>query len=176
MPEYLAKYTTRAAMMDGGTWMSDPDPHHNEYRFLAENDEDAAKKAEEYKSILGKEYFGPTTTLNSLDQVRNILSETPPPKPAPQKIHFRKDIGELVNESGSPYRGKRLNTISATSASRHPERQWAERDALERLVTLAEKEGAEAYEITSSIVEDSRQEYDGTPFTATVTAILYQSP
>ncbi len=175
MPEYLAKYTTRASLMDGGTWMADPDPHHNEYRFIAENDEDAVKKAEEYIPILRKEFWLPTTTLNSLDQTRKILPEITPPKPAPQKIHFQKDLGKLVNEMGSPYFGKRFNTISTHSASRHPERQWAENDVLAQLVTLAEKEGADAYEITSSTVEDSRQEYDGTPYTATITAIVYKN-
>ncbi len=81
----------------------------------------------------------------------------------------------MVNERGIPYQGKRLSTISARSASSHPYKKWAENDALAGLVTLAEKEGADAYEITGSIVEDSRQEYDGTPYTATVTAILYKS-
>ncbi len=173
MPEYLAKYTTRAAMFDGGAWMPDQEPHYDEYRFEAENDEKAQKVADGHKAVIARNYFGPNITLDSLDKVKEIVQEIT--TPAPQRIHFQKDIGQLVIESGITYQGKRLSTISARSASSHPYKKRAENDALAGLVTLVEKEGADAYEVIGSSIEDSRQEYDGTPYTATVTAILYKS-
>ena len=173
MKKYLAKYTTRAAMFDGGAWMPDPDSHHDEFRFEADNDGEAQKRAHEQKAVIAKQYFGSNITLDSLDQVREIVQETA--KPALQRIHFQQDIGQLVSELGVLYEGNRLSTISARSASSHPDRTWAENDALVKLITLAEQEGADAYEIINSSIEDSRQECDGTPYTATVTAILYKS-
>ena len=155
--------------------MPDPEPHHDEYRFEADNDAEAQKRAQEQKAVIAKNYFGSNITLDSLDQVREMEQEVLPLTPALQKIHFQQDIGQLVNEQSIPYEGKRVSTISARSASSHPDRTWAENDALAKLVTLAEQEGADAYEIINSSIEDSRQECDGTPYTATVTAILYKS-
>ncbi|MEK6901320.1 MAG: hypothetical protein AABX37_03195, partial [Nanoarchaeota archaeon] len=108
-----------------------------------------------------------------LDQVREVVQETAPP--ALQRIHFQKEIGQLVNERGVPYEGNRMNTISTHSARNHPTQAWAENDALDQLVTLAEQERADAYEVIGSSVEDSKQECDGAPYTATITAILYKN-
>ena len=175
MTTYLAKYTTKAAMFDGGAWMSDPEPHKDEYRFEADNDSKAQEMAKAQQAVIAKQYFGSNIALDSLDQVREMEQEVLPLTPALQRIHFQQDIGQLVNELGVPYEGKRVNTISARSASSHPDRTWAENDALAKLVTLAEQEGADAYEIIGSAVEDRQQECDGTPYTAMVTAILYKN-
>lgn len=175
MPEYLAKYTTRAAMFDGGAFMPDPEPHYDEYRFEAETDGDAAKIAEEYKSTLGKEYFGSAITLDSLDQVKPVKVE-PAPSATKQikKVHFDEKLEYLVDEREVKYEGRRFRTVSAGSDSRSTS-QDAENGALWNLESLATKAGADAYEIVSSALQDSKQEYDPKPWTAMVTAILYQS-
>lgn len=72
MPEYLAKYTVKSIMYDGGAWFPDPDPHYHEHLFEARDGTEAKKMAEEYKSSIGKEYFGPRITLDSLLKVENV--------------------------------------------------------------------------------------------------------
>ncbi len=34
MTTYLARYTTKAAMFDGGAWMPDQEPHYEEIRVV----------------------------------------------------------------------------------------------------------------------------------------------
>ncbi len=69
---YLAKYTTNSSMYDGGAWMPDPEPHKDEYRFQANGDKQAQRLAEEHKRDIGKRYFGPSVTLDSLVRIEDV--------------------------------------------------------------------------------------------------------
>ena len=72
MKNYLAVYSIKSSMFDGGAWMPDPEPHREEYRFEASDDGDARKKSEEHSRMFRKIYFGPQTTLESLMEVREL--------------------------------------------------------------------------------------------------------
>ena len=90
-----------------------------------------------------------------------------------KKLKFSEELESLVDEEGYRYRGRRFCTVSERSIGHHSIK-GAEKEAISDLEILAEKRGADAYEIISLHVEDSRQEYDSTPFSATATAILYK--
>lgn len=92
-----------------------------------------------------------------------------------KKVKFDEKLERLVDEEGKKYEGRRFKTISAQSAFGHPTYLGAEHNAQFNLEPLAIEEGAEAYEVVSVQLHDSRQEYDPTPFTATATALLYQN-
>ncbi len=72
MVEYLAKYTVRAYMFDGGAWMPDPEPHKVEYRFKAKTYEAAKKIAREHTSTFKDIYFGPCSTLDQLLKIEEV--------------------------------------------------------------------------------------------------------
>lgn len=72
MVEYLARYTTYAAKCDSGEFMPDSEPHKNEYRFDAPSKSKAKKMANEHISVIGKQYFGANTTLDSLLEVKDV--------------------------------------------------------------------------------------------------------
>ncbi|MDP3734217.1 MAG: hypothetical protein Q8R37_03225 [Nanoarchaeota archaeon] len=103
---------------------------------------------------------------------------------APTKVRFDENLESLVDEEGVKYEGKRFKTISANSYS-HSTSQEATAVAVQKLVHTIEDINSKeyesnaygpvtAYEIIGSHCSDTRQEYDTTPFTATVTAILYK--
>lgn len=71
MPRYLAKYTIRAMMFDGA-WMQDPEAHHAEHKYIAENDAAAVKIAEDHKKAVGSNYFGPRVTLDQLLKIEEV--------------------------------------------------------------------------------------------------------
>ncbi|MFH1073213.1 MAG: hypothetical protein V1743_07335 [Nanoarchaeota archaeon] len=81
LQNYLATYTVRANMFDGGCWMPDPEPHHIEYGFSIDRAQYKSKKAaearanemaEEHKSVIRKDYFGPSITLDRLLRVDEV--------------------------------------------------------------------------------------------------------
>ena len=75
MEKYLAKYTVRASMFDGGAFMPDPEPHKLEYLFEAKDETDAKKLAEEHRTTFNSRYFSPTSTLDQLLKVENVQLE-----------------------------------------------------------------------------------------------------
>lgn len=72
MKNYLAQYTIKAAMFDGGAWMPDPEPHKREHSFQAQDSEQAKTMAEAHRLVLTKEYFGPMITLDRLVETTEI--------------------------------------------------------------------------------------------------------
>lgn len=92
-----------------------------------------------------------------------------------KKVRFSEDIGSLVDAENKNYNGTRFCTISGQSLGGHYSQKGAEIEAESELIKRAEKCDADAYEIISSHLMDSRQEYDATPYTTTVTAILYKN-
>ena len=178
MQKYLAKYTTKASMFDGGAFMEDPEPHQNEYRFEASDEETARRKAQEHIRDINKDLFSPSTTLDSLMEVKPVQLSLPSLSAGKlniKKVQFNQELSSLMDEQGVVYQGKRMDTISARSQSSHPDTGWAEKDALAVLVSEVEKKQVDAYEIIGSSIEDSRQECDGAPYNATLIAILYKS-
>ena len=91
-----------------------------------------------------------------------------------KKVTFNEELGHLVDQEGAKYDGRRTGTITAHSTISYSSYQSAERDAIFILEGLVAKKGADAYEVIATQSEDSRQEYDSTPFRARVTAILYK--
>ncbi len=77
MPKYQAKYTVKAMMCDGGCWVPDLDSHNPEHSFDAKDDDEAQKLAEEHKSVLRKDYFGPKITLDELLKVEKKIELKP---------------------------------------------------------------------------------------------------
>ena len=176
MKKYRADYTIKAMMMDGGAFMPDPESHQESHLFDAADDAEAKKNSEGYKSKISKNYYGANIKLESLAEVRAVESQEPKPTPLEarvRKVSFDKALESLVDEQGGRYTGKRFDTISAHSGS-CSSRKSASYDALEKLENLAQKGGAEAYEITSEHVHDTKEEYDSAPYTVSVTAILYK--
>jgi len=92
-----------------------------------------------------------------------------------KKVIFNEDLGCLVNSLGVKYEGKRFSKASGNSTKGSCYQEFARNHAVKLLEESAEKKGADAYEIICSTVSDSMQEYDSTPWTATVTAILYKT-
>lgn len=176
MTEYHAKYIIKASMMDGGVWMPDPDAHIKEYRFSAESDAEAQRIAEEYKPVLARDYFGPSITLDSLCEIREIKIEALPKQRTqnPLRISFSRDLGHLVTEAGEKYDGTRFDRISADSSTQSS-REEAERQALYNVEMKAQDAGADAYEITSLRIEDSQLECDGAPYSGSATALVYKT-
>jgi|GEM_PF-4795027 len=92
-----------------------------------------------------------------------------------RQIKFNEDIGQLVDEENRVYNGRRFATVSVDSGpvgQHNPE--VARRSAAYNLIGLSENRGADAYEIITSTVRDSHQEYDPAPYTANVIALLYK--
>lgn len=73
MAEYLANYTVWADMFDGGAWMPDPEPRKPEYRFSANNDEEARKIAEKHMKTFRETYFNPSSKLDSLLRIDDVV-------------------------------------------------------------------------------------------------------
>ena len=89
-----------------------------------------------------------------------------------KQLKFNEELGRLVDKEGIRYRGRRIGTVSIGS-TRQSTYESAESNAINLLDMLAEKRDAD--EVISSSLYDSRQEYDSTPYTATITALLYTS-
>lgn len=177
--KYMAEYTVRSSMMDGGCFMPDPEPHQEKRHFEAADDAEAKKKAEGYKPEIAKKYFGPSITLESVSEVREVELQEPNPTPLEARVRevsFDKKLESLVDkQTGQEYTGRRFETIFACSYfGGFSSKESASADALEKLENLAQKAGAEAYEITSEQVFDTEQEYDSAPYTCSATAILYR--
>ena len=75
MPKYQAKYTFTSVMCDGGCWVPDLETHMEEYKFDAKTDDEAKKIADEHKYSVGKNYFGPKVSLESLMQIKEVQVE-----------------------------------------------------------------------------------------------------
>jgi hypothetical protein len=90
-----------------------------------------------------------------------------------KKIHFDEELGSLIDKEGKQFGGKRFATISAHSV-RSSSRESAQSEALQKLEGIASQRGATAYEVMNLSVDDSRQEYDTHPYSASATAILYK--
>ncbi len=68
MANYLAVYNVHTQPFEEA-----PDDAKKNYRFVAENDEDAKKKAEDQRIILRKELLcGSTVTLETLAEVKEV--------------------------------------------------------------------------------------------------------
>ena len=174
MLKYLAKYTIKAAMFDGGAWMPDPETHHQERHILAEDDADAKKRAEGYKSEVGKGYYGPSVSLDSLIQMKEVAlaDDKPLSRDLPKKIVFDEKLEFLVDESGAKYLGRRFATVSALSHNKvKPED--AEEESLLFLLKEAGDKSADAYEEISSHLIDDSVEY-APCYTVRTNAILYK--
>jgi uncharacterized protein YbjQ (UPF0145 family) len=91
-----------------------------------------------------------------------------------KQVKFNEELGHLVDENDT-YNGRRFSSASGNSLGSYSTQNQATRDATARLIESAEKKGADAYEITSSKIFDSKQEYDSTSYTASVNAILYKN-
>ncbi len=103
-------------------------------------------------------------------------AERPFFKSLQKRVQFNEKLEHLVDEEGVKYEGRRFGTVSAASELGGTfSYQRAEQEALYKLEELARTRGAEAYEISSIQLLDSRQEYDATPYTATATALLYKN-
>ena len=90
-----------------------------------------------------------------------------------KEVKFSEELEHLIDINGK-YDGKRFSSASGKSLSSHSTQRQAIYDATTNLIEAAEKKGADAYEIINSRVFDSKQEYDSTPFTASISAILYK--
>ena len=174
MNEYIAKYVIEAGLFDAGTFMSDPEPHHKEYKFAALDDEEAKKKAEEHKREVSKDYFGVRSiTLDHLSEIRelNLKKEVRKIK----TVSFNEEMGLLVDEENKPYEGKRMRSVFISNNAHFSDVVAARNQALFNLESMALEAGADAYEVMNVVIEDSKQEYDSQPYSATVHAILYKS-
>ncbi len=170
MPEYEAKYTIKAHLFAGD----------KNYCFDAKDDDEAKTRAEGYRPEVGKPHFGAAVTLNSLVETRavNLESESAVKQSLsaslPKQVHFDEQLEHLVDEEGVKYEGRRFSSVSAFYNSRNTEKD-AENGALFIVETLAKNKGAEAYELIGSQTTDSKMEYDSTPWSCCLTAILYKS-
>jgi uncharacterized protein YbjQ (UPF0145 family) len=90
------------------------------------------------------------------------------------RLTFDETLCHLVDENRCKYEGKRFTTVSSGSSSNQTSAEKAIENAIDGLIEKAKKRGANAYEIVSSSSHDSSQEYDGTPFSGSVTALLYK--
>jgi len=91
-----------------------------------------------------------------------------------KNVYFDEKLESLVDETGAKYEGRRFKTVSASCppyGTCSP--QYAQRLALFNLNVLAEKNGAEAYEVIR--IESYKNPENMDPCMATVTAILYKS-
>ena len=91
-----------------------------------------------------------------------------------KEIHFSKDIGELIDEDGTIYLGKRFDHVDIQSPNTSPSPEDALRYLRIDLEMIAEKRDAKAYEVVASHTYDSRQEYDSHPYSASLMALLYR--
>ena len=91
-----------------------------------------------------------------------------------KEINFSKDIGELIDEDGTIYLGKRFDCVDIQSPITNSSPEDALRCLRIDLETIAEKRGAKAYEVVASHTYDSRQEYDSQPYSAQLKALLYR--
>ena len=91
-----------------------------------------------------------------------------------KKVTFNEDWGYLVDEEGNKFECKRFSKASAHSHC-FGSRREAENSAENRLLDTLDGKDIEAYEVTSLSTNDSGQEYDPTPFSANITAILYKN-
>ncbi|MEK6863637.1 MAG: DUF1471 domain-containing protein [Nanoarchaeota archaeon] len=175
---YMAEYTIRSCIIDGGCFMPDPEPHQERRNFEAADDAEAKKKAEEYYPEIAKNYWGSSITLESVSEVREVELQKPELmslEARVRKVRFDEKLNALVDERGQKYTGKKFRGVSAwSSLGGFSSRENACHDALEKIETLAQKAGADAYEITSKDVHDTQQEYDPKPYTICVSAILYR--
>lgn len=97
-----------------------------------------------------------------------------------KQVEFSEELGHFIDEEGTKYKGKRVGTI-LTSSVNHSTYQQAELDALCKLMEIAEKRNADAYEIVDLSRYDSRGpeyydfgKFNPTPYGARVTALLYK--
>ena len=178
MPEYEAKYIIRLHMFDRGAWVRDPEPRHRNCCFTAKDNEEAMRRAELYKSEARKKNLVISVTMDSLVEKRAVKLEAVVEQslsvPLPKQVRFDEQLEHLVDEEGVKYGGRRFSLVSAFS-NRQSTKKYAEEKALFNAVTLAKNKGADAYEVLNTRIDDSNQEYDATPYTATVTALLYKN-
>lgn len=90
-----------------------------------------------------------------------------------KKLHFSRR-GKLLDTKGKLYRGRRFATVEVSSSQSFENFADAEDDAVRNLEQRAAENSANAYEVVHVAVEYSRQEYDPTPYTATLVALLYK--
>lgn len=91
----------------------------------------------------------------------------------PIRIKFDEERQQLLTPEGKPYTGRRFSSVRASSPACST-LDNAYHSALEKVIAEAQKRGADAFEVTGIHHDDTRQEYDSTPYTATATAILYK--
>ena len=91
-----------------------------------------------------------------------------------KEINFSKDIGELIDEKGTIYLGKRFDCVDIQSPNTSSSREDARRYLRIDLEMIAERRGAKAYEVVTSHIHDSGQEYDSQPYSAQLIALLYR--
>jgi len=93
-----------------------------------------------------------------------------------KKVRFEEKLESLVDEEEKKYRGRRFSTVDVSCRpASYTTCEHAEKETLSKLITLAKRKGADAYEITSLSVDNTQQEHDPIPYTARFTAILYKS-
>ena len=90
-----------------------------------------------------------------------------------KRVRFDEKLEHLVDEEGNKYHGKRFYTASVGS-SWHSTYKDAEDGAIFDLEELAQDMGAEAFEVIEVRFEDSKQEYDSSPYSASISALLYK--
>lgn len=93
-----------------------------------------------------------------------------------KRLKFSEDLECLVDEKNyEKYEGKRFKTITTWANDGQNSPNHAEQEVRQKVEDLANKYQAEAYELISVDIFDSKQEYYSKPYTATATAILYKS-
>jgi hypothetical protein len=92
-----------------------------------------------------------------------------------KKIKFNQELESLIDENGIKYNGKRFNIINVVSICPSSSKKSAINTATVDLENKALELKANAYEIINIRIFDSKQEYDSTPFTASLSAVLYKN-
>lgn len=91
------------------------------------------------------------------------------------RLRFDNKLESLIDTQGKRYNGRRFKTIhTGYIPGSHSSIGSAEYAALMELEDLGNKEEADAYEVISLQVHDSRLECDSNPYTASGTAFLYK--